>query len=869
MVNILNDISNKVRNVSDSVTNSSEEVVASFQTTSLVLLTVSLCLVVIASAQALYLKQWLSSHTGKWQTLHNPEEEARRREVYAQGVKRWALPTSFEFLPLLMQFAVFCFSLGGLFAMFTSNLYAWATGGIAAFAGILLWRHGLQMVFKDRYTPFAFSPSHFLNLARTFTEKSRRSMHENAFNPEIAHMCILNRLFTHTSMTPNNVPIFLQLFSIPVEYPRLRVNSLAPWSLLSPLLPSMLMEIYSHSTFNLLPTLRLCLLVFDRGQSNQLLVNKEAKRAYSTVKTSNPLENLYLHLLLSQLGATAGDADHWQDACRILKCLEYSEEHTSELVWLVDSIQLYTLWIEEDFTTRIVDFLRGVVVYLAKCPRNGRNADLLRTATIMAAEWLMSPQRSDSGTPPLRYILSSQDVQSDEENREASWNVHYDKENREGFVLVENQILSLDARRERIQPYQDSHKKDSSSGSVMRTLLIPIMAIEGLAVGKNRESYQTGDLQSSLEVLWDLWEGGFNQSDLLWFVMTLVVPPSSPVGYAQTSLVIPLLEEYLRQINESSALITEQAFRFIDAALEHSLTTGTTRDELELQLQDVQSTNPWLALHIDNILQRRSTPSAADLEGVTTLDSRVKAIVTRKRLNLYLTSNVQPEPDILALLVQSDDHVVSLEAFGQFVSLLESPPTDEVGGRDPGSPRPFAFALLDQEKRSHLIPQLFDPRQSTTMLQSVWIMLTEDLYPRWKLLPTDWRRDIATAFVEATEWLENGQKILAEAIKRRRRIRASGKVKQLIGATALALVNRSDTEPHRKREVPLQTRDEGFEERLEACAQVYLPLFATAVEQLGESAKSRTRHIVASLMDIPDALCNEDAIRRIQHVLGI
>ena len=864
MVNILNDISNKVRNVSDSVTNSSEEVVVVFQTTSLVLFTVSLCLVVIASAQALYLKQWLSSHTGKWQTLHDPEEEARKREVYAQGLKRWAVPTSFEFLPLLMQFAVFCFSLGMLFAMFTSNLYAWGTSGIAAFAGILLWRHGYHMIFMDPYTPFAFSLSQFLNLARTFTEKSRRSMHENAFNPEIAHVCILNRLFTHTSMTPNNLSIFIQLFSIPVQYPRLRVKSLAPWSLLSPLLPSMLMEIYPHSTFDLLPTLRLCLLVFDRGQSNQLLVNKEAMRAYSTIKTSDPLQNLYLHLLLSQLRATAGDADHWQEVCRILKCLEYSEEHTSELVWLVDSIQLYTLWIKVDF---IVEFLRGVVVYLAKCPSDEQNADTLRTATIMAAEWLVSRQSSDNGNLPLRYILSSQNVHFGEENRKASQDVYSDKKNGGAFVLVENQTLSLDDRRQlSIYLYQDSHKTDPSSDSVMRTLLIPIMAIEGLAVEKNRENHQTGDLQSSLEVLWDLWEGGFNQSDLLRFVMTLVVPPSSPVGYAQTSLVIPLLEEYLRQINESSALITEQAFRFIDAALEHSLTTGATRDELEQQLQDVQSTNPWLALHIDNILQRSSTPSSADLEGVTTLDARVKAIVARKRLNLYLTSKVQPEPDILTLLIQSDDHVISLEAFGQGVSLLESPPTDEVGGRDPRSPRPFAFALLDQEKRSHLISRLFDPHQSTTMLQSVWIMLTEDLYPRWKLLPTDWRRDIATAIVEATEWMVKGQQILAEAIKKRRRIQASAKVKQLIGATALALVNRSDTAPHRKREVLLETR---VEERLEACAQVYLPLFATAVEQLGESAKSRTQHIVASLMDIPDALCNEDAIRRIQHVLGI
>jgi hypothetical protein len=60
---------------------------------------------------------------------------------------------------------------------------------------------------------------------------------------------------------------------------------------------------------------------------------------------------------------------------------------------------------------------------------------------------------------------------------------------------------------------------------------------------------QSGDLRCSLEGLWDLWEGGFNQSDLLRFVLTLVVPPSSPVGDTQSSMVIPLLKEYLQQIN--------------------------------------------------------------------------------------------------------------------------------------------------------------------------------------------------------------------------------------------------------------------------------------------------------------------------------
>ena len=816
-----------------------------------------------ASAQALHLKHWLSNYRGYCETFHDPEEEAIKREIDAQGLKLWRIPLSFELLPLVMQISVILFFLG---AICSSNFWASFTMVLATISAgfIFLFLPATQVLLRGRYMP--------LRLLRSQSSRGipLRTWWEvvplDALNPEIARVGVVNRLFTHASMTTKNLPIFIQLFSLPVKDPRLRVKSLTPWSQLFSLLPSMLMKTFSHSRFHSLPVLRLCLLVSKLDPSKPLPINKEAKRAYSTIDTSNTLQNLYLHLLLSQIHATAGDTNHWQEACRILRCLEYSEEHTSELVWLVDSIQLYTLQIKEDFIARIVEFLRGVVVYLAKCPGDADNADL-RTATILAAEWLMSRQSSDNKTLPRRWILSSQDILSSEGEGEG-------EENQKIFVLVENQRLSQSESLQRtINLYQDSQKTDSSSDFVIRTLLIPIVAVEGFAVEKNGENLvdvvrriRIGDLRCSLEGLWDLWDGGFNQSDLLRFVLTLVVPPPSPVGDTQSSMAILLLKEYLQQVNESPALITENAFRFIYAALEHSLTTGTTRDELELQLQDVQLRNPWLALHIDTILRRRSTPCAADLEAVTTLDPCVKAIVSRKRLTLYLSSKVQPESDILTLFVQSDDHMVSLEAFCQSVNLLESPPTDESGGRDPGSPRPAFLVGLEQEKKSHLISRFLDTKQSTSTFQSIWIMFAEYLYPKWKLLPEEWRRDIATALVDATEWMVKGQKILAEAIKKRRQMPASGKAKQLIGARGLALINRSDTEP---RNLPLETRDERFEERLEACAQVYLPLFATAVELLGESAKSRTQHILAFLVDIPDVLFNEDAIKRIQHVLGI
>jgi hypothetical protein len=857
MLHILNQIFNQLRNTSGPVPGI-EDGSGEFDVWISIMMTLSMDLVLLASVLAVSLKHWLWAHSSDSGKLHNPEEQARNRELYAQGSRQTVISSTFWLLPLLMVASVTCFSLGIIFSGLTFyaldiNAIAWVSGFMCLPVGYMIWR---QRIFTRSF----LSPSLIWRVVRGWGRRILKNFsREAAPDPEVVYMGISSYLFTHTPMVPNNLSIFIQLFGCPVEHPPLRIKSLAPWSQLSSLLPSMLMKIYSQSRFSLLPALRLCLVVVGHGEPEQQRVNKEA---YSTINTSNPLQNLYLHLLLFQLHATTKGTDHWQDACRVLKRLEYSEEHTLELVWLIDSIQLYTLGIKEDFTTRIVEFLRGVVMYLAKCPGDEQNGNLLRTATVMAAEWAISRQTPDNGNLPRRYILSRQEVNSHEENQEM-------------FVLVDNQILSPSERLQRtITLYQGSQKRVSSLDFVIRTLLIPIMAIESFAAEKGKgiseavPCVQRDDLRCSLEGLWDLWEGGFNRSDLLRFALALVVPPSSTEGGTQSSMV-DLLNEYLQQINRSPARITEKAFRFIDATLEHSLTTGTTEGEWDPHLRDLRSLDPWLSLHVDSILGRRSMPDVAALGNVTTLDPRVKAIVARKRLNLYLSSNIEPEPDILALLVQFDDPVISLEAFGQGVNLLESPLTDESNGRNPGSLLPFTFAFLEQDKRSRLISHFFDPQQSTSMCQSVWIMFTEDLYPKWELLPAEWRRDIATSLVAATEWAGKGQKVLAKEIKQRHESRSSGKAKQLIGATVLSLVNYGGIEHHWKRNIPLEARDERFQKRLDACAQVYLRMFATAIEELGESAKPHTQQIVNFLVDIPDVLYNRDAIKRIQHVLGI
>jgi len=587
MVFILNQISNQLRNISDPVFDYdwSDEPL----TEAVVGLNVSLSLILLAITLALLLKKLLWNFAWGLQTHHSPEEQARNRELRAQRLRRTGIPSLFV-LRLLMIGSGGSFYVGLYFTV--APLY----GPIVIMFSIV--QFGMVLLLMGLGTDL-------LPSRKTLHVWCRRLFRwalfgEAAHDPEIVDVRISNCLFIHTPVVPKNFSIFTQLFGLQVEHSRRCITSLVPWSHLSSILPSMLLEIYSQPKLDLLPALRLCLVVSSPSQSEQPRVNKEAKRAYSTIKTSNPLQGLYLHLLLSRLYATTKAKDHWQDTCRILKCLEYSEENTSELVWLIDSIQLYTLEIKVDFTARITELLRGVVVYLAKCPGDEQNGGLLRTTTIMAAEWLISRRTSDNGNLPVQYILSQscQSVDSNEENKV--------------FALVNNQRLSPSERLQRIITlYQGSQKSGSSSDFVIRTLLIPIMAIESFAAEKEGKSIsdavpciQRDDLWFSLEGLWDLWEAGFNQSDLLRFVLELFIPPSSTRVSTQRPVAVLLLNEYLQQINRSPAQITENAFRFISATLEHSLTTGTTKGGLDLQLQDFRSLGPWLSLHVDNILGR-------------------------------------------------------------------------------------------------------------------------------------------------------------------------------------------------------------------------------------------------------------------------
>jgi len=102
MVLILNQTSYQLRNTSDPVPDSSEDGPDMLDRLAGIALTTSLGLVSFTIILALVLKHMLYSFLPNWGTHHDPEEQARSRELSSQRLRRRGVPIPFDTLPLFM-----------------------------------------------------------------------------------------------------------------------------------------------------------------------------------------------------------------------------------------------------------------------------------------------------------------------------------------------------------------------------------------------------------------------------------------------------------------------------------------------------------------------------------------------------------------------------------------------------------------------------------------------------------------------------------------------------------------------------------------------------------------------------------------------
>ena len=138
MAHILSDISNKLHNTSDTPAKP-DEITLIFSMLAIFCLTGSLGLVLLTSIHAIRLKLLLPAYVGDWETLRNPEEQARKREFHEQGLKRRMIRRHFALFPWFMLFTVYFFVGGTAFTMFLFNAPASFILSVAMIFAMLLW----------------------------------------------------------------------------------------------------------------------------------------------------------------------------------------------------------------------------------------------------------------------------------------------------------------------------------------------------------------------------------------------------------------------------------------------------------------------------------------------------------------------------------------------------------------------------------------------------------------------------------------------------------------------------------------------------------------------------------------------------------
>jgi len=114
-VGYLNQISNHLRNTSDPIlgyTTLAAEMGVHFAAAMSLL--GSLSLVLLDSVLALLLKLSLHDYKRHLKPFHNPEEQVINRELYAHGLRRWAIPSLFELLFSLIHYSLVLFLVGAV-----------------------------------------------------------------------------------------------------------------------------------------------------------------------------------------------------------------------------------------------------------------------------------------------------------------------------------------------------------------------------------------------------------------------------------------------------------------------------------------------------------------------------------------------------------------------------------------------------------------------------------------------------------------------------------------------------------------------------------------------------------------------------------
>jgi hypothetical protein len=578
------------------------------------LLFASLALVLVDAYLAVLTRSWLRDFDRSWKYSSVPEERARKREMRLQGLKRWKLQWVVALLPLLIQASLilFCISL----VLMLINLYrpiAYPTLGIFA-AGFCFHLFTAVVSILDTNAPFMSFNSRALRALIRWSHLRRvffvilsrlkwrpwRTAHRDTDDAEDElggteiHLAISNRLHAATSNAVENLPVFMEVFDQWVHMPSLHPRRLSDWRQVLPLVQPYLSNesLCNDHILRSVARLSLCFNAKEFHTGRQAVIKALGKHNAG----ASSIEQLYIHLLHQ------AESD-WLLACQVVPKLEADRSTIMELRWILDWVVFRLTMKNQDIpnerdSPRVsmqgVTFLCSTSVYVIQNRIMNDDHGLFNSLLLITKLIINRSKKVDPLLPNMGLQTSSNGIDGE---LLVSRNSRVPRENRWQFIDELYTMSCISA----------AGCKHSLRLLIMLLMISMNSAVDYLDIydGITYDLFTNPekDLPMLMDILWETWRSRDAQRHLLIGIAAWLLQRDSSFVHKSPpnpqQSVQDLLDAYDSYTSGSTLLVTSNGLLFVEAMLSFTLDGDSTWEP-----QIVNLRNPWLVMHIHNILRR-------------------------------------------------------------------------------------------------------------------------------------------------------------------------------------------------------------------------------------------------------------------------
>ena len=568
------------------------------------LLFASLALVLVDAYLAVLTRGWLRDFDRDWKSSSVPEERARKREMRLQGLKLWKLHWVVALLPLLIQASLVLFFVSlVLMLIYIYRPIAYLTLGIFA-AGGCCYLSTILVSTLDSNAPFTSPHSKLLRALiqwSRFRWRQWRITNKNTDDAKVElggeeiHLAISNRLRDVTSNAVENLPVFTEIFDQWMHTPSLPLRSLSDWRQVLPLVQPYLSDESLRQDHVLRSVARLFLCFNSKGSHTGRQAVIQALEKHDVGVPS--IERLYIHFLHQP------ESD-WSLACQLVLKLEADRRTTIELRWILDRVVFRLLMKNQEMpderdspsiSMHGVTFLCSTAVYIIRNRLMNDDYGLFHSLLFITNLIACRPKKVDAFTTNMGLLSGSKEVDG------------------ELFVTIRNSRVPQENRWQLIRGlYTMSCTSAAGCNHNFRLLIMLLMvsmssAVEYLdvydSITYDLVTNPKNSLPMLMDILWEIWKSRGAEYDLLIGVAGRLLQRDGSVVHktapnAQQSSQ-DLLDAYDSYTSESAFLMTSNGLRFIEATLSFSL-----GGDSKWEPQTVKLSNPWLVMHVHNILRR-------------------------------------------------------------------------------------------------------------------------------------------------------------------------------------------------------------------------------------------------------------------------